>query len=336
MMRDSDPHPESDAAHEFEYEAERDTRGPLRWLFYVLGFVLLGACVWLAVAGARTAEGPSGWERLSEADPAHVAWMLALVAAALVLNGWVFWVMVKPFEGDRPVGLGDMIALIGATSILNYLPMRAGLVGRAAYLKRHHEIGYRTSAVMMLVVAGGTVYVFAALVGATLWRLRFDPLWWAAVLGAMVIGAAVAPVLLRWKLRWTPGLKDVPAGWFERARLTATLGALALLLARMLDVFLLAGRLYLAARIFGTPLEWPAALVMASGGMFITLATPLPNGLGLRESIYGLFAAVGVGGEALPSGSMGVAIGLIDRAVEAAAFITFGLGSMAYLHKKEL
>lgn len=327
-MTDSLLHPEQEGA--------KEPKNPWRWVMYAFALLLLAVCVYLAFEGARGEDGVSGWDRLREAAWQDVATMLGLVVGSVVINGWLFWLMLKPFEPDpqhyRPLTGREMVGLIAASSLLNYLPMRAGMIGRAAYLKKLHGIDYRLSALMLFIVAGLTMYVFGLLAGATLWRQQIDAVWLASVATAIAVAAVVGVPVMRWKLRVLPGIS---VAWFDHHRGPAVGLLAAVMTARVADVLMLAGRLYIAAKIFGTPIEAPAAVVMATGGMLITLATPLPNGLGLREGIYGLFAAVGVAGEAMPDGPMGVAIGLIDRAVEAVIFIALGVLAIWYLHRKQ-
>ncbi|MEX2673030.1 MAG: lysylphosphatidylglycerol synthase transmembrane domain-containing protein [Phycisphaeraceae bacterium] len=326
----SDPliHPEEEGA---EAPASR-----WRWVFYGFAVALLVACVYFAVQGAQGEDGPSGWQRLREAAWQDLAMMLGLVVGSVAINGWLFWMILKPFEPDhqqhRPVTLREMVGLIAASSLLNYLPMRAGMIGRAAYLKRLHGVDYKSSVAMLVIVAGATVFVFVLMAAATLWREGLDAIWWATVAAGIVAASVVAVPMMRWKLKL---LRGVPLGWFEHHRRQTAMLLTLIMAARAADVLMLAGRLYIAAAIFGTPLEWPGAVVMATGGMLITLATPLPNGLGLREGLYGLFAAVGVAGAAMPDGPMGVAIGLMDRAAEAVVFIVVGVIALAYLHRKQ-
>lgn len=330
------PPPEPvDEAIEAEEAEELETGSPsaVRWLMYAAALGLLGLCIYLAIGQAQEGE-QSGWQRLSEADPRHAAGLLLLVAANIAINGVIFWAVVKPFERDRPVSLTDMTALIGATALLNYLPARAGMIGRAAYLKRKHAVSYRASVVMLIAVAGGTMFLFAVVVAATLWRQGIDAVWWLSVGAVLVAAAIAAPTAMRLKLRWTPGLKSVSDGWFVEHPVRARLGALGLLLLRGLDVFTFAGRVWLGAQIVGSPIELHGAMLMATGGMFITLAAPVANGLGLREGLYGLFAGAGVAGEALKGGGLGLTVGLIDRAAEALVFIVLGLLALAYLHRR--
>lgn len=298
------------------------------WLMYAVAIALLGGCIGLATRNMSS----EVWEHVRHASGRDVTGMLGLVLGSVLLNGWIFWAVVKPFEpGPKRIGTGEMTALIGATCLLNYLPMRAGMIGRAAYLKRQYHVSYRASALMMALIAAGTMAIYAALVGLTLWRKQLDAVWWASLLGSIVVMGLAAVPVSRWVSQW---IARESSAWFGEHGPAAMGGAMGLMAVRAADVAMVAGRLWIAGRIIGAPIGYPAALTMASAGTFVTLVTPLPNGLGLREGLYGLMAEVGVGSGAMAGGSMGVAIGLVDRAAEAAVFIAAGLVSLAWLHRK--
>ncbi len=316
--------------YEPEHQAERRTRGPMRWALYLLALGLLGACVWLAYAGTRTETGESGFAHLADAEPMDAVYLAAAIVGQILLNGLAFWALTKPFRTTTPVGPGEMSALIAATSLLNYLPMRAGLIGRAAYLKQQHGMEYRVSVLMMMMAAGGTSAIYLVVLAATLWRQAIDPLWWTALLTALAFGTLITPLAARLVARLTPGA-DV--SWFSRVGLAGFVGIFAVMCLRLVDLLVGAIRLYLAARILGQPIAYETAVVLGVAGMFVTLATPLPNGLGLREGLYGVLAKLGVGG-ALLTGATGVAIGLIDRAVEAIVFTLTGFAALAFLHRR--
>ena len=312
-------------------------RPAVRAAFYLLALALLAAAVWFALAETSGQEGgPGGFARLAHADPLDAAVIALLIVASIALNGVVFWLIAKPFEHARTepapsVTLPEMTALIGASSLLNYLPMRAGMVGRAAYLKRRHHIPLTASVVMLLMVGGGTVYIYLVMSIVTLWRGSLDPAWWATVVALLAAGSLAAVPVARIKVRLTPML-DAP--WFASAGAPLWLGAAALVFLRAADVLLAAGRLYLAARILGQPIDLAPAIVMASGGMFIKQATPLPNGFGVVELFYALCASLGIAADSPIEPQLATAVGLVDRAVEVIVFVVVGLGSLLFLRDK--
>lgn len=320
-------------------EVEGAPRRPGRWVqwtMYGLALGLLAGCIWVGYG-----EFKAGWGKLRHASGADLGFMVVMLGANLVLDAFVFWAVLVPFRPPRPVALREMVALIAATSLLNYLPMRAGMIGRAAYLKQRHGVSYHASVVMMLGVAAATVLIYLLLLVLTVWFGDLGPAWWASALAGLALMAWLMVVVLRYGRRWAPKaalhyFDDAHAaiGWLDEKGIAAVAGAWVTLVARTLGIVARGLLLWTAARVFGTPIEPGAALVLAICGTFVTLATPLPNGLGLREGIYGLLAAAGVAGAALPDGPTGVALGLIERAMEALVFIVVGTVGLLYVHRR--
>jgi uncharacterized membrane protein YbhN (UPF0104 family) len=305
-----------------------------RWLSvlsYLFALGLLGTCIWLAVGQS---EGEGGWENLRNADPIDALLMMLMLVASIGLNGWVFELVLRPFTPTRPVGVMRMSGLIAASSLLNYLPMRAGMIGRVAYLKKRHGIGYKASVVQLLFVAGATVLVYGLLAAMTLWTDALGIAWWGGLAGGAIVisGCLWAGLLVGEK--WAPAFAR---RWFEDGHealkwcrnhpSSALLGVSLIVVLRLVDVATVGTRLYLAARILGMEnLPADQIILMATGGMFIRIATPLPNGLGLQEWIYGLLHE---------THQQGLRLGLVDRCVEAVAIIACGLVAIGWMHKEK-
>jgi len=315
--------------------APRPPRRWVQWTMYGLGLTLLAGCIWIGFG-----ELQAGWVKLRHAAGSDIALMIAMLVANILLDGWVFWAVLVPFRPDKPVKLREMTALIAATSLLNYLPMRAGMIGRAAYLKQRHGVGYRASVVMLLAVAAATMAIYLLLLALTLSVRRMDALWWSGAVAGLGLIAWLSVEVLRHGRRWVPrGVlryfddAQTAIDWLERRRISGLLWVWATFGARALGIGARAVLLWTAARVLESPMALEAALLVAMAGTFVTLATPLPNGLGLREGIYGLLAAAGVAGAALPDGPTGVALGLVERALEAAVFIAAGTVGLLYVHR---
>jgi hypothetical protein len=310
----------------FQLDEESPAKKPnpaKRAIAYGFAVVLLVACAVVAFRGTG-----DQWGHIRQANPWDAAAMLALVVASILLNGWVLWVMTKPFERGSPVRLAEMTALVGATCLLNFA-MRAGMISRAAYLKKRHGITYRGSVMMMLMLGGLTVIIYVTLGGVTLWRGGIDGVWFAAVAAVFAATALAVTPVMRIAARRFPGVTT----WFETAHRSTPVWVFVLLSARAVDLGFSALRLVLAGRVFGTPVAFHTGLVMSAGGMLVTLATPLPNGLGAREGLYALMAQLGVAGDSLTGASKGSAVALIDRAAESAMFVVSGLVSLGWLHR---
>ena len=111
---------------------------PRRWrgvIMFTLGTALVVAAV---VAVARQGAGLTGVVDALRTSP---SWLVALLLALPFLN-WLcsaasFHVLTNRYG---KVGAVEMGAVIGSAWLLNYLPMRPGLVGRVAYHKKVNNI----------------------------------------------------------------------------------------------------------------------------------------------------------------------------------------------------
>lgn len=308
-------------------------RAWLTWALYALAVALLAACVWVGYAHIQ-----AGWEKLRHASPGDIGLMLGAIAANIVLDGIVFWLVLIPFKPRRPVGLTEMTALIAATSLLNYLPMRAGMIGRSAYLKHQHAVAYRVSVVLILAIAAWTSAIYLLLGALTIWRKQLDPAWWVGAALGLLLLAILSIEALRYSRRWAPRrlwryFDDAHQAitWLSQRGFVGFAGTWLMLVLRAAGLGARVIVLSTAARIFGTPIGAGTALLFAACGTYATMLAPLPNGLGLRESIYGLMAQAGLAGSTLPDGATGLALGLIERAVEAIVFVVLGTLGLLYV-----
>src|SRR5688572_3352180 len=94
-------------------------------LGFALGVALLTWCISEAVKG-----GGEGWSKLRNAPGSLVAGLIGCTVVSLAANGALFWIVVRPVH---PLRLGHMQLLNLVTSVLNYAPIRAGLIARVAY-----------------------------------------------------------------------------------------------------------------------------------------------------------------------------------------------------------
>ncbi|MAE61497.1 MAG: hypothetical protein CMJ49_09100 [Planctomycetaceae bacterium] len=298
------------------------------WIFYPLALGLI-------VASAVVAVRDTDFSPLSRADPATVALLLGLVIVNALITAVLFWSVTIPFaHDDQPVRFADMTALVFAGTLLNYLPLRPGLIGRAAYLKHRHNIGYRHTTIALILVIIGSVLVYAVVGGATLITDPAHTPWWIGIALVFFIASGLArPWLAKWGHRESLGLNPrVLARWSGLAGLAPLT---AWLIVRWTDLLTTAARLFIAFNLVGHPIGIPEAIVLASAGMFITLVGPMPNGIGLREWLYGLIAASGLfTGDVEGALQLALAAGLIDRAAEVLIILPSGVISLAYLKKR--
>ncbi|MEM7577859.1 MAG: lysylphosphatidylglycerol synthase domain-containing protein [Planctomycetota bacterium] len=293
----------------------------LRVLGWPLGLAALGAAVWFA---AQQVDGAI----LAAVPPATLAAMTGLVLANLVLSGLLFWSVHRVLPAEKPVPAITMVGLVAGSALLNYLPaIRAGLFGRAAYLKKWHGIALRDSGWALLIVMAVTAGVFAAVAGPWL-ILRLSTPDGHTAHGLGWFGCVLATLAL------LPGLRFALASFFAGKRDLATgstwspwlwlAGWIAL---RTTDLLSATGRLWLAFAALGSPIGFTEALVLSAASLLVRLIGLTPNGLGLSEWTVAALSSV------LSPAESGVAAAaaLLDRAVEVVAVIVLGGGAIGWL-----
>jgi uncharacterized membrane protein YbhN (UPF0104 family) len=264
------------------------------WIALALGVMLLVAAIMKAV-------GQVDWAQLSEAQPWQVGLLAGAVLVNLFVSGVLWWVLALSFDAKPRVGFGRMLALVCASSLLNYLPLRPGLVGRAAFLKMRHNLSLRQSAWMVVIVLGLSAIVLggaAAIVSYVPPAVQYE----SALMAGVILTVAV-PVIAGRLLK-----RRIVVGWLWVP-------------VRAADVLVTAVRLWVAFQIVGKPIAYEEAVLLASAGLFVSLLGITPNGLGLRE-----WAIAGVAtGEAE---KVAFAAAVIDRGIEAVVITITGLWAM--------
>ena len=270
-----------------------------------------GGGLLLAAAGYAIATvDPRAW---ADVGFGVVASLGGLVLCNIVLTGLLFWSVTRAFPLRRPVGRGKMVALIAVSGLLNYLPLiRAGLWGRAAYLRRHHGLSLRDSmkiAVVVLILAAAVVGGGGAVLLVSM--RRGDPgggvgpgAWFALAAAWLVLTVVVDRFTRRWG-------QPAGAGW----------GWVPL---RVLDFAAATARVWLSFKVMGAELGLGQAAVLSSASLLTKLSGLTPNGLGLAEWVVtGLAAAISPA-----EAGRAASAALLDRGVEVAAAVVAGLAGL--------
>lgn len=267
----------------------------LRWLLLVVALGLLIAAVWAGVSQVD-------WPRLSEISPVHAMLLAGSVLVNLLLAGGMFWVVTLSFDASPRVPLSRMMWLIMASALFNFLPLRPGLVGRAAILRTHHQLPVRQSVLTLLVVLAVGCAV-TLLVGLLAWLIT-NPL----LLGIMILASTLVLALISGPIASRLLHRPVVMAW-----LWVPL--------RVADAMVAGFRLWLAFEIIGVGIDYRQALIAGAAGLLVAMVGLTPNGLGLREWIIALFT------QAISSATWetGLAASLVDRGMETLVVIAAGL-----------
>jgi len=266
----------------------------ITWLALAVGIVLLVGAIMMAATQVN-------WEQLKQAEPWQVAALVGAVMVNLVISAVLWWSVTLSFDAKPKVGLGRMFALVCASGLLNYLPLRPGMFGRAAFLKMRHNLPLRQSAWIMLVVLG----LSGLVLGGAAAIVQFIPpeFQYEVALAAALIATVITPIAAGRMLK-----RKIVAGWLWVP-------------VRVADVLVSAIRLWIVFDVVGQPIGYGEAVLAASAGLFVSMLGITPNGLGLREwAIAGVTSAT--------TGHVGFAAAVIDRGVEAVVITLAGLWAM--------
>ncbi len=276
-------------------------RTRITWLALAIGIVLLVGAILMAATEVN-------WEQLREAEPWQLVALVGLVCANLFFSGLLWWSVTLSFDAKPRVGFGRMLALVCASGLLNYLPLRPGLVGRAAFLKMKHNLPVRQSMwilAVILLISVAVLGIAAAIVQWVAPAIQYE-----VALAALLLLTLGVPMVAGRVMK-----RKIVAGWLWVPM-------------RAADLLITGLRLWIVFQISGKPIEYPHAVFAASAGLFVSLLGITPNGLGLREwAIAGATSAA--------TGHVGFAAAIIDRGIEAIVIIITGLWAMQRVSWKE-
>ncbi len=306
----------------------------------VLGFAagvgLLGWCGMMAFAPENRAQ----LARLGEADAGSLAVLFGCSLGTLLLNGHIFWVVLRPEMRIDPVGVQATNAV---ATTLSYLPFKLSVLLRVAVHNRRDRVPLLTIAAWFGAVAVLVVVGLGPPALMSLWRHGVDAVWWAgSAIGICVsvfvtltlAGVFAGPGGLGRIHRVLDPLRIGPLSRFIRggafARLHGIFGMLAHRRAvleatflRLLDIGMQTARFAVAASILGVDLGWQSALLIASTYFLIGMLSPFGM-LGTREAgAVGLAQLLGISG---PGDSLVVVILAVSATESLVNLVCAGVG----------
>ncbi len=280
----------------------RSALGKVRPIGAAVGLLLLAAAITVVLRERGLLS--EALQSLQSAPVSTVAMLLGSVASSVALTGLVFWILTSRFGR---ISLAEMQALMAATSLANYLPLRPGLVGRVLFHRARHGIRARDSLRTIVEAMLLTAVALALLVPAILLsRGGGTGAAWLASAAPFALGAAGLAVPRFRTLAWA----------FEL---------------RYLETLLTALRYHLSFALVGAPLPWTASTAVACVSMIATMVPFVSNGIGLREWSIGLLAPL----LADVTLERGLAAELVHRAAEVAVIVPLGLLGLIELWRRE-
>lgn len=266
----------------------------------LLGLLLLAGAAWGVL------RDPDATTRVWGALPTWPWWALPLLLAGPCVN-WlltsgVLFVLTRP---RARVPLAEMVALVGVSWLLNFVPFSPGLFGRIAYQRRLHGLSVRTNGRIIV----ESIVLGWASIGVALPSLMLAQ---GGRGTAPALALACVPVLVLAGLWWSAGRVGLP-----RPTLPV---AFAL---KALDLLTWTARYVLVFHLAGVDIGWVQGLAVAVVAQTAMLVPLIGNGLGIREWAVGLLS--GLLPMAAATTATGLGADLINRAAEIIAAIPVGL-----------
>ncbi|MGP1346930.1 MAG: hypothetical protein ACTS3F_09740 [Phycisphaerales bacterium] len=290
-----------------------------------LGVIVPVALLGAAYVALRGQEELNFFVLLDKAKAAPLPVVLALVmsvAGTVFMTSLLFWLLI---QRHGKVGFWEMACLTQSSALLNYLPMRPGMVGRVGYHKLVNGITVRDSIKVLL-------WANVLIVLASLILLGVCMACAMVLRGDSVVFALVA-------------LATIPAfaafGWYaRRARPAADpqifrpIYGMAI---RFIELHIWAVRFWAAFSIVGVEIGWGAALILAAGHTVALMIPISGNGLGFSEWFLGVgLMLMPMSLSVVSVGTMepGLAAGLVARGFEAVTLVPLGLAGGYFVHRR--
>jgi uncharacterized protein (TIRG00374 family) len=318
-----------------EHQAQAGTRprGWVRWLKNLIGSVIIVGFFYYL------------WQHRHELtqvydiSPLHILALVSLILITWLLNGLQAYITYR--AAGTQISFSEGIMLTAAGIFGNSLPMRAGTVVRAVYLKHLHGLRFAhfggimvLRTILTITGAGFMGLVFLAVSWST-GDVRVTP-----ELIAMFTSLALLPIILMlirvssWNRVW----KWLPRRWahigadlthaYETLRRKPLVSLTVVLLVQMQYVAL-GLRFIVSADAIQAELPMISMFILAPLASLMMFLAITPGGLGMREAVMG-YVSWSIGFEF----SQGVFIGAVDRAILLLMTAVWGGLSFAILWRR--
>ncbi|MBC24386.1 MAG: hypothetical protein CMJ32_10790 [Phycisphaerae bacterium] len=276
---------------------------------FVIGSILLAWCIWTAITNGE-------WERLENAEWWMVAALIGCSFISAIINGTIFWRTAWPLKRMKWI---DLQSINLTASLLNYAPIRLGLVFRYMYHYRMDGLGIIPITTWFVAV---TLVLFACVSGAimtTIIHPHLDITWALLLIAWVIVSAAIL-----WTAARTEAARRIARGREQLLADTRTLVANYLL--RMCDLAAWTARMTIAAMILDLPLTMAETFLISMAAIALSL-NPLGR-FGFREATVAIVAGhiVSERMDGDLEGTM-AQLALVESAGE--AVINIGLGLVA-------
>ena len=275
-------------------------------------------------------------ERVLSLRAADAAALIGLGLAGSLVRSWELKYLVGRLGGRIP--FWQAASLTTGCTLLNYLPMNAGMILKARVLKKRVGVQYAhfvslTAGQLLITVVGGAT--LGLIVLAASWGTSGPGRWAVAgVFAAALVACLAAFHVPASSISRGPGwvktaLRDFLDGLASIRQHRS--GLLVLLLLSNVKLLLLAVKFRICFSVLGVEATFLGCIVLAVLAVFTTLAAITPAGLGVREVLVGVAAAV-----AGLSFEVGVTAAALDRVIVTLTNLVSGVAGLAILRARKV
>lgn len=270
------------------------------------------------------------WNKLAHLSWFDFIWLSILSIFLLCLNGWALSPQLTLFGLSIPKKEAFFIPQF--YGLLNYLPLKAGLIGEGIQLNLRYGLPYRKyiSANILVYAINFFLYALIALILFIFFPFNSifpfaKPVYFLVFLAVIVLGVLIYIFLPR-----QIASHKVFAFFFEdREKIWAgRKHVLTLTIITALSLIFTALRLFLVFRIFGYDMSVASALVMSILANLAFLFGLTPGGLGIRETFMGVLSFF-----IFQDISVGVVISMITRIFDFVWGAVFGAYAFHFLNQ---
>ncbi len=322
-MVKTDPTSNDESINEIDTVSEIARARPPLWkmmlqsLAFVIGIGLLYWVIHRAVSGNELS-------RLQDASAFQLCMLIVCTLVSVVANGAIFWILIRP---AARIPMLDIQLVNCVVNLINYLPVRMGIVTRIVHHRKVDHLPYLTMIAWYAAIATVTFMVFGAVLVSTMLRPVVD-WWWLAILcvvllvGVLMLSIVTSHRLFEKRLRGAESILN------HRGYL---IGAVVF---RLVDSFAYGGRLYFALTITGLSVSFRDWMYLTIISM---MSGMLPAGsFGFREAAIAYLGQHVTSIESEDGALLDqlAAAAVFDRGSEVLVFVPLGILCLIWMLRK--
>ncbi|MGD8814959.1 MAG: lysylphosphatidylglycerol synthase transmembrane domain-containing protein [Anaerolineales bacterium] len=276
------------------------------------------------------------WDRFAELfdlSVTSISLLAGLTIFPIIGSGLINYALYRELGAE--VSMGESFGLSAVNSFVNMLPLSAGMIAKAMYLKRQHRLPYERflAATLALYI----VFLFTSGLTGIAVLLYMD--WATSNSSPSILYAAFLAMSASILTFAVPSYAKSETGSLKKRIAEAITGweilkkrpslILWFIFIQLIMSLLFAWRLWIAFRTLSQDVTLAHCLLFSSATTLTQLVTIMPAGLGIREGIVAGVSSL----QGFDAAASTLAVGL-DRIVSSAVILVMGALSLGYMGKR--